>query len=456
MYKNLLIGCFITLFFSMTAEASNLTIAHWSTPQGTPVFFVRSTELPMLDVRVIFAAGSSYDGDHAGLASLTNNLLSEGTTQLTANQIANDFDQVGAQFNNDVNRDMASVSLRTLTDKKYLDVSLNTFEAVLTQAVFNQSSFQRVVAETSAAIQDGLQTPDTVALNTFNQLLYGDQAYAHPVLGTLLSLQAITPQMVEQFYTQYYTAHNAYIVLVGDITPQEAMTIANHISGKLPLGTVIKPLPMMQSNLPKALTKQVNFPSLQTAIVWGELGITRNNPNYYPLIVGNTILGALPMTSLLFQEVRNNRGLAYSVESDFDLLRSKGSFTIQLKTRADKVTDSIAVVKQTVHDFIVNGPTDTELTNAKKYIDGSFPLATSSNSAIMNVVTAIAFYHRPLNYLDTYLSHINSVTKAQVISAMASLLQPNKMILVTVGPPATLIKSSGAPLILNNSQQVGM
>ena len=188
----------------------------------------------------------------------------------------------------------------------------------------------------------------------------------------------------------------------------------------------------------------------------GQLGITRENPNYYPLIVGNTILGGLPMTSLLFENVRGKRGLAYSVDSDFDLLRSKGSFTIQLKTRADKVAESIAVVKQTLNDFIINGPTDIEVSNAKKYIDGSFPLAISSNGSILDVVTAIAFYHRPLNYLDTYLNHINAVTKQQIKIAMASLLQPNKMILVTVGPPPSLVKASSAPLMLNNNQQVGM
>ena len=409
----------------------------------------------MLDVRVIFAAGSGYDGPYKGLASLTNNLLGQATTQLTADQIADNFDRVGAECNNNVDRDMASLSLRTLTDKKYLSVALNTFDAVLTQATFDQQSFQRVVGQSEASIQDSLQAPDTVALNTFNQLLYGNQGYASPILGTVPALQTITPAQVEQFYKHYYTAKNAQIILVGNVTKQQAMAIANDISKQLPLGTAIKPLPMMQSN-PVAVIKQVNFPSEQTAVVLGQLGITRENPNYYPLIVGNTILGGLPMTSLLFENVRGKRGLAYSVDSDFDLLRSKGSFTIQLKTRADKVAESIAVVKQTLNDFIINGPTDIEVSNAKKYIDGSFPLAISSNGSILDVVTAIAFYHRPLNYLDTYLNHINAVTKQQIKIAMASLLQPNKMILVTVGPPPSLVKASSAPLMLNNNQQVGM
>lgn len=440
----------VLVFMCITAKASVLPIHSWTTPTGTPVFFVRSTGLPMLDVRVIFAAGSGYDGDHPGLASLTNNLLGEGTTQLTADQIANEFDQVGAQFNNDVNRDMASVSLRSLTDKKYLNSALSTFESVLTQAVFTPLSFQRVIAETNASIQDGLQTPDTVALNMFNQLLYGNQAYANPVLGTPASLQTMTLNRVTQFYRKYYTAHNANIILVGDITTHEAIMIANQISKKLPLGSAATPLPMMQSTQAKPLIKQIDFPSEQTTIVLGQLGVTRNNPNYYPLIVGNAILGGLPMTSLLFQEVRNKRGLAYSVDSDFDVLRSKGSFTIQLKTRADKVADSIAVVKKTLHDFIVNGPTEAELINAKKYIDGSFPLAMSSNSAIMNVVTTIAFYHRPLNYLDTYLNHINAVTTAQIKQAMAALLHSDQLILVTVGPPPELVKSSKVPLAFSN------
>lgn len=455
MYKNLLAVLFVTvLFCDVSVKANPIAIEHWNTTQGTPVFFVKSTVLPMLDVRVIFAAGSAYDGNYKGLASLTNNLLGEATTQLTANQIADNLDRVGAEVNNDIDRDIADISLRTLINKKYLDASLSTFEAVLTQAKFDQQSFQRVVAQSNASIQDELQTPDTVALNTFNKMLYGNQGYASPVLGTASTLQTLTPKLVQQFYEHYYTARNADIILVGDITKQDAVTIANQISQKLPLGEKIMPLPM-QSSLPGSLVKQVDFPSEQTAIVLGQLGMTRDNPNFYPLVVGDTILGGLPMTSLLFENVRNKWGLAYSVTSGFNLLRSRGSFTIQLKTRADKATDSIAVVRQTLNDFIAKGPTDDELSNAKKYIDGSFPLLTSSNSAIMNVVTNIAFYNRPLNYLDMYLNHINSVTKAQVKLAMAAMLQPNKMILVTVGPSPALIKPSSTPLILE-TKPVGM
>ena len=423
----------LLFFCSITISAANLKIQHWTSTAGAQVYFVKTSVLPMVDVSVVFAAGSVYDGDHFGLAALTNNMFGEATKTLSANQIANAFDAVGAIFSNDTNRDFATLSLRSLTTSKYLTPALNTFKDVLSNAVFNNASFERIKNQTLAGIKVGQESPDTVAMDKFNQMLYGDQAYAHPVAGTLQSVSSLTIPMLNEFYKRYYVAHNADIILVGDLQHSQAESIANELASALPVGEHAAVLPVMKAAT-EDKTLHINFPSQQTTIVLGQLGITRENPDYFPLIVGNSILGQLPMTSLLFKNVRNKRGLAYYAVSGFDLLRYKGPFDIQLKTRAAKANESIEVVKSTLADFIKEGPTDQQLTMAKNYINGSFPLSFATNSAILGVVTNIAFYKRPLDFMDTYLKNVNAVTTAQIKSAFAKIVHPQQMILVTVGP----------------------
>lgn len=428
---SLILGA-IFLFSTVISMASSMKIAYWKTDRGSEVYFVQSTALPMLDVSVVFRAGSAYDGKQWGLAAYVNSLLGQATTTKSADDIANGFDRIGASFGASTNRDMATVTLRTLTEPSYFMPALALYKEVLTRAQFDAAAVQRIKNQTLAAIQVNEQSPDEVADKVFNQTLYGDQPYGHPVIGTSATIQAITIPMIQAFYQQYYVAHNAQIILVGNIDHAHAVAIANQISDALPVGQAASTLTAMQAmNAGKSV--HVNFPSQQTTIVLGQLGITRENPDYFQLMLGNAILGQLPLSSLLFQNVRNTRGLAYSATSDFDLLQYGGSFQTQLKTRVEKTDEAIQVVKQTLADFVKNGPTMKEVKMAKDYINGSFPLSTATNSAILTTVINIAFYHRPLDFMDTYLQHINAVTPEQIQAAFNHVLHPNQMILTTVG-----------------------
>lgn len=431
MMKRLFIS--IILCFSMASACATIKIQHWKTDNGSDAYFVKTTALPMLDIRVVFAAGSAYDGPQWGLASFVNNMIGQATATKSANAIADAFDGVGASFDTDVNQDQAVVSLRTLTQSKYFTSALATFEDVLVNAQFNQDAFQRTLNQTLATIKVNQETPDKVASTMFNKTLYGNQPYGHPVIGTMQSVKQLSLSALKAFYKKYYVAKNADIVMVGDLSNSEARKIANQLSSALPSGTHAKTLPMMTARETGKVV-HVNFPSQQTAILYGQLGITRKNTDYFPLIVGNSILGQLPLTSVLFQNVRNKRGLAYYAISDFDLLQYRGPFEVSLKTRAAKTQESVDVVKQTLSNYINDGPTSEQLQMAKNYISGSFPLSTASNGAILGAVTNIAFYKRPLNYLDTYLQNVNSVTTDQVKQAFQRVLHPNTMILVTVGP----------------------
>lgn len=423
----------LLLVMQVIATASGVKIENWKTEHGAQVYFVKTTALPMVDVRVMFAAGSAYDGDHYGVATLTNNMLGEGTKSKSADEIAEAFDAVGASFSSDTDQDRAMVSLRSLTDSRYLTPALEIFTDVLTQASFEDKAFKRVQQQTLAEISLSQESPDTVAANIFMHTLYGNQPYGHPVIGTKASVEQLTPALVKAFYDTHYVAENAMVVIVGDVSQSKADDIANKVTAALPEGKPATPLTMMKSD---AEDKQLhdNFPSQQTMIMLGQLGTTRENSDYFPLVVGNSILGQLPMNSLLFKNVRNDRGLAYYADSSFDFLRYNGPFVISLKTRAEKSAESVDVVKNTLDKFVSDGPTAAQLKMAKDYINGSFPISFATNSAIVDVVSNIAFYKRPLNFLDTYLKQVNDVTEQQIQAAFAKIIHPQKMILVTVGP----------------------
>lgn len=408
-----------------------LNIQHWTTTNGAKVLFVATPTLPMVDIQVTFHAGSSRDSKQFGVAQFTNAMLAEGTKNLTADQIAASFDNVGAQFGASVDRDMASVSLRSLTQEKFLKSALQTFTAIITEPLFSTAAFTRVQQQILSAIKQQQQDPTSIASNAFYQAIYGNLPYGHPVLGTTKTVQTLTSKDLQAFYNKYYVARNAVIAIVGDISLAQAKAIANQITTKMPIGNITAVTPI--ALLPKSATKHIDFPAAQTTALIGQIGTNWDDPDLFPLLVGNFILGQSPLTSQLFQEVRNKRGLAYSVNSGFTMLQNRGPFVIFLQTRTDQVQRAIKVSKKTLQKFINKGPTAKQLQAAKQSIIGRFPLKLASNSQMLAWLTTIGFYNLPINYLDTYRNNINTVTLQQIQTAFKHHLQPNKMVIVTVG-----------------------
>lgn len=425
----------LSLCLSSSVFAANkpvLNIQHWATKNGAQVYFVREPEIPIIDIQVVFAAGSAYDGDQWGVSSFMNSMLNEGTTAQSADQIANTLDSVGAQVGGGVGRDMAALSLRSLTQPKYLKPALKTFSALLTQSNFPEVAFQRVKKLTLVAIRRQQQNPQTIAFNAFYYSVYGNYPYAHPSIGTLKTVSALTQQDVAHFYSQYYVAKNAKVIIVGDVTRKQAEAMAQQVVGGLPEGAPAKTLVTAANNDQQAY-QFIPFPAKQNTIVLGQLGISRDNPQYLPLVVGSHILGGSPLASILFEQVRNKRGLTYGVYSHFSPLRYRGPFYIALQTRSSVAQQALEVVQAVLNKFVQEGPTHKQLTAAKQNLVGSFPLRLSTNAAIMANVTNIVFYHRPLDYLDTYRDRVKAVRVSEVKKAFQATIHPNKMKVVVVG-----------------------
>jgi zinc protease len=407
-------------------------IQHWTTENGTQVYFVSAAELPIVDMRIVFDAGSARDREQHGLASLTNALFDSGTEKLSANAVAERLDAVGGQLGSGTTKDMAWLSLRSLSDPAYLTPATDTLAQILMEPSFASESIERERNRMIAAIREKAQSPDTIADQALFRALYGDHPYAFPPEGDEASLKALTREDVQGFYRRYYVAANAVIAIVGDLDRSAAGRLATALIGQLPRGETAPPLPE-----PKPLSEtqllRISFPSSQAHIRFGQIGISREDPDYYSLYLGNHVLGANGLVSKLAEEIRQKRGLSYSVDSYFLPMHVAGPFVVSLQTRNDQTDEAEQVVKSTLLDFIRQGPSAEALELARKNITGGFALRIDSNSKLVQYAAMIGFYHLPLDYLRAFSARIDNLSLEQVANALRQHIQPQKLVSVVVG-----------------------
>ncbi len=422
----------VCLWLAFSTLWANPEIQHWQTENGMRVYFVPAPELPVLDIRVTFDAGSARDGDKPGLARLTNGLLKQGAAGMDADTIAAAFEDIGARYGSGALRDMAWLSLRTLTEKQ--EEALAIFSKVLGQPDFPDKAFARRIRQMLVSLDADDADPGTVASKAWYKALYGDHPYASPMKGTKASIKKMTRKDVESFYRKFYVAANGLIALTGNIDRKQAEAIAEKLSAVLKKGERAPELPPVKP-LQEAREIRIPFPSEQAHILMGAPGIERGHPDYYALYLGNHVLGGGGFTSKLVKEVRVKRGYAYSVYSYFLLSRKPGPYMIGLQTRVNQADDAIRVVRETLKNYLENGPDETELNLSKKNITGGFPLRVASNADIVEYLAVIGFYDLPLDYLDTFNEKIEAVTRAQIIDAYRRHVAPEKMVTVIVGGP---------------------
>ena len=423
------------LLFALQAHAGP-AIQTWNTSNGAKVMFVEAPAIPMLDVRMIFNAGSARDGALPGLALMTNMLLNDGAGKLTADQLAEGFESLGAQFGASSLRDMAIVTLRTLTDEEVQQQSLALLEQVLTEPTFAEDEIERRRLQMRVALEKQKESPSATAKNNFYEMLYGDHPYAHAPGGNEQSIDAMTREDIVAFFKRYYVANNAVIALVGAIDRARAEEIAEQLTRDMPAGEKAPSLPKVEQS-DKGDELAVNFPSSQTHIYMGQPVMARGDEDFFPLYVGNHMLGGSGLVSMLSEQVREERGLAYSVYSYFSQMQNKGPFVFNAQTRTDRAHETLAVIRETLQEFMQKGPDEDRLTAARKNITGSFPLQTSSNANIVEYIAMMGFYDYPLDYLDTFIDKVNAVTAEDVQDAFRRRVNPDAFLVVTVGKNGT-------------------
>ncbi len=421
---------FLLLAFSISAHAI-LPIQHWQTPSGARVLFVENHDMPMVDIKVDFSAGSSRDTEKkSGLAGMTRYMMTRGAGDLDEDEISGRLADIGANLGGDFDRDMAGFSVRTLSSKE--GDAIDILAKILKSPRFEEKILEREKKRAIAEIRDAQTDPGYVSNKTFYKLLYADHPYALPPQGEIDTLKTLTRQDVLDFYKDHYTAEREVIAIVGDLTRDQAQAISNKLSEGLQPDQPQPSLPDVPLPV-KPIEKDIAFPSTQSHILIGYPGVARGDPDYFPLLVGNYVLGGGGFESRLLNEVREKRGLAYSVYSYFLPLEKKGPFMVGLQTRKDQTKEALGIVWKTIDDFIAKGPTSKDLTAAKENLIGGFPLRIDSNRKIVDYLAMIGFYNLPLTYLDDFTKKIGEVTVGEIRDAFSRRVNPHDMVTVVVG-----------------------
>ncbi|NMG43580.1 insulinase family protein [Aromatoleum toluvorans] len=427
---------------SLPAAAVGPDIKHWDAATGARVYFVESHALPLVDIQISFPAGSAYEPEGgSGIAGLTRGLLDAGTEGLDEQQIAERIADTGARIGGGADTDMATLSVRTLSSATERDAAIALAARLLAKPTFPADVLERERARAIAGLKESLTQPDTLASRRFMAMIYGSHPYGRST--TVESLQSITREQLQAFHRTHYTAGSAAVTIVGDVSRDEADAIARQLTEGLPAGAPPAPIPAPQ--LPARGTEHIAHPSAQAHILIGMPGMSRDDPDYFPLLVGNYVLGGGGFVSRLMKEVREKRGFAYSVSSYFLPLRVAGPFEIGLQTRGSQADDALKVSTDVLEDFIARGPTPTELKAARDNLVNGFGLRLDSNRKILDYVGMIAFYQLPLDWLETYPKKVAAVTVESVRDAFARRVKPANLVTVVAGGDGdTAVNGGGA------------
>ncbi|TFZ06419.1 insulinase family protein [Ramlibacter henchirensis] len=422
-----------------------LPIQHWRQPSGAHVYLVESRSIPMVDVHVDFDAGGRRDPPgQTGLASATASMTGKGLLPiggepaLDENQLGEAWADLGAGFGGDAGSDRMSFSLRSLTDPALLDRALHLAARQLGEPAFPDHVWQRDRQRWAASIREANTRPGTVASRAYHAAVYGGHPYGADV--TEASLGAIGVDDMRRFFRAHVLPCRAKVSVVGNVDRAQADAIVTRMLARLAQGqgdcAALPPVPEVPP-LASPFTRAIPFQSAQAHVLIGQPGYKRSDPDYFPLLVGNYILGGGGLVSRLSTEVREKRGLSYGAYSYFSPGLHAGAFTVGLQTRPDQAAEAVQVAKGVVARFVAEGPTPDELKAAKDYLIGGFPLRIDSNRNLLDNVASIAWNNLPLDYLDTWTAQVAKVSAEDVRAAMARKLQPERMVTVTVGaaPP---------------------
>ncbi len=423
---------------ALNAHAA-LKIQSWTLDNGARVLFVENNSIPVLDISVEFDAGSRRDpADKAGIASLTNAMLARGVRAsdapqsepaLTEAQISDTLADTAAQRGGGAGNDRAGVSLRTLSSTMERDKSVAVLSRLLAHPSFPEELLARDKARTIAAIKEDETKPESIAGKAFWRLLYGTHPYAKH--ETVESVQSISRDDLLNFHRNHYVANRAVIAMIGDISRADAEAIAKQLTVRLPQGAPLPALPAVPAG--QGQEELITHPASQAHIQIGIPAIKRGDPDFFALTVGNYVLGGGGFVSRLTQEVREKRGLSYSVYSYFSPMAQEGPFQIGLQTQKEQADEALKVVRDTAARFLQEGPTARELKAAKDNLIGGFPLRIDNNRKILDNIAVIGFYGLPLNYLDTWTENVAKVTAADIKAAFNRNIAVDRLVTVVVG-----------------------
>lgn len=436
--------------FCMQSAWALLPIEHWREANGAQVWFVNSPSIAMVDVHIAFDAGNRRDPpEQVGLARAVALMSAKGVQAhaqmpaLDENALGAAWADLGARFSAEAARDSFQYMLRSLTQPHLLERAAQLAARQIAQPSFSEAVWHSEQERWSAIIKESYTRPGTVAGRAFASAVYGAHPYGYQV--TQDSIARISAADMRAFHARYVAACRARISIVGALSRTQAQALVQQLLAALaqPATTATTtadsaqcpsaaPIPEPVA-LQQAQQQRIAFEAAQAQVLIGHIGIARRDPDFLALLVGNHILGGGGLVSLLTEEVREKRGLSYSVHSDFSPGLHAGAFVISLQTRPDQAEQALHVAHQTLARYVAQGPTAAQLRAAQDNLIGGFALRIDSNSKLLHNVVNIASHDLPLDYLQHWTQRIQALTVQQVHSALQRHLQPERMVTVVVG-----------------------
>ncbi len=398
---------------------------------GMVLLLSEKHSIPMVTVNMAIKAGSiTVPADKPGLASITAGLLTQGTEKRSAKQISGEIDFIGGSLSTGGGNDFASASLKVL--KKDLRKGLDLLSDVLMHPVFDQKEIDRKVKATLAEIKRQKEEPAVVAGEAFEKIVYGDHPYGRTSEEVAAYLPKLTREDILDFYNARYGPDDAIIAVVGDVTEAEIVPLlTEYFKNWKRAGSPAPASPSMPA-IDKTIVKKIDKSVTQASIDIGNIGISRENPDYYAVTVMNYILGGGGFSSRLMDNIRDNKGLAYDVHSAFSAQKEKGLFQVSIQTKNESANEVIAETLKEIRRIQSEPVSDKELADAKAYLTGSFPLRMDTSAKIASILTSIEVYNLGLDYPQKYPGLINAVTRDDVQRVAKKYLRPDSAVIVVV------------------------
>jgi len=338
---------------------------------------------------------------------------------------------VGGSLEAHAAEDFTTASTRVL--KKDADLGFALLADMLQHPAFHKQEFERVRTQILGEIVSDDDDPGNVAMKAFHQLIFHGHPYSWPAHGTEETLNKITVTDIQQFHAREYLPNQTILVIVGDLTQDQAAALVQTHFGSWKKGPPSPYQIKKPASIERKMVQLIEKDLTQSTIVLGHTGISRTNPDYYAVTVMNYILGAGGFSSRLMDSIRDKQGLAYGIMSQFDTRLMPGAFFISLQTRTDVTNQAIAGVLTEIKGMRDAPVTDQELNEAKSFIVGSFPLRVDSSAKLANVLAQVELYNLGLDYFTQYPKAIEKVTKDDVLRVAKQYLDPQHYALVVVG-----------------------
>ncbi|MBB4081310.1 M16 family metallopeptidase [Brevundimonas lenta] len=415
-------------------------VADFRLDNGLRVLVAPTEGVPLISARLGFDAGTRNDGRLPGLATMTAGLLTQGTTTRSAPQIAAEIEGLGATVGAGAGVDFTNVYANSPAD--VFPQTLALMADVVRNPAFAAEELDRQQSQTLDGLRVTLTQPGPVASQAVGRVIYGDAAYGAPGSGTVTSVPAITREDVARFHQSYFSPKDATLVFSGAITTEQARTLAQQAFGDwrdTRVATVTATNPAGAALAPRVVV--IDQPGAgQAAVVAAVRGISRADADYFPLSLGNTVLGG-GYSSRLNQEVRIKRGLSYGAGSSLGARAEEGVFTASAQTRNDAVPAVADLILEEINRMGTERTTETDLSPRRAVMIGGFGRSLETVDGLGGFVANLALYDLPMSELAAYAGNVRAVTPEQIEAAFARHLPGSEASVVIVGDAAQFIEA---------------